>query len=46
MKGVIMINMGIIGLGHWGPNLLRNFCNNPEVNVKIVCDQAITKKVK
>ena len=23
-----MINVGIIGLGYWGPNLLRNFLNN------------------
>jgi predicted dehydrogenase len=41
-----MINMGIIGLGRWGPNLLRNFCNHPEINVKIVCDQDISKKNK
>jgi predicted dehydrogenase len=41
-----MINMGIIGLGHWGPNLLRNFDNHPDVNVKIVCDKAIEKKAK
>jgi predicted dehydrogenase len=41
-----MINMGIIGLGHWGPNLLRNFCNHPDVNVKAVCDKAADKKKK
>ncbi len=41
-----MINMGIIGLGHWGPNLLRNFDNHPDVNVKIVCDKAVNKKEK
>lgn len=41
-----MINMGIIGLGHWGPNLLRNFDNHPDVNVKIVCDKAEDKKAK
>ena len=41
-----MLNMGIIGLGHWGPNLLRNFSNHPEVNVKTVCDAAEEKKAK
>ncbi|MDD5599685.1 MAG: Gfo/Idh/MocA family oxidoreductase, partial [Victivallaceae bacterium] len=41
-----MVNMGIIGLGHWGPNLLRNFCNHPDVNVKAVCDKAADKKTK
>lgn len=38
--------MGIIGLGRWGPNLLRNFSNHPEVEVKIVCDKALSKKDK
>ena len=38
--------MGIIGLGHWGPNLLRNFSNHPQVNVRIVCDKATEKKDK
>ncbi|MDD5699225.1 MAG: Gfo/Idh/MocA family oxidoreductase [Victivallaceae bacterium] len=41
-----MIKMGIIGLGHWGPNLLRNFDQHPEVDVKIVCDKAEAKKIK
>ncbi len=33
-----MINIGIIGLGYWGPNLLRNFLNNKKCNVKAMCD--------
>ncbi len=32
------INVGIIGLGYWGPNLLRNFCAIPESKVIICCD--------
>ena len=24
-----MINVGICGLGYWGPKLLRNFASNP-----------------
>ncbi|NQU31689.1 MAG: Gfo/Idh/MocA family oxidoreductase [Bacteroidetes bacterium] len=33
-----MINIGIIGFGYWGPNILRNFLGHPEVNVMQVCD--------
>lgn len=31
-------NIGIVGAGYWGPNLLRNFRSLSECNVKIVCD--------
>ena len=30
--------LGIVGLGYWGPNLLRNFAQLNEANVKICCD--------
>ncbi|MER2599256.1 MAG: Gfo/Idh/MocA family oxidoreductase [Caldilineales bacterium] len=33
-----MLTLGQIGLGYWGPNLLRNFNNLPQVRVKICCD--------
>ena len=33
-----MIGVGIIGLGYWGPNLLRNFSECPDVRVRAVCD--------
>jgi predicted dehydrogenase len=32
------INMGQIGLGAWGRNLLRTFYNIPEASLKIGCD--------
>ena len=32
------IKVGIIGLGYWGPNLVRNFLNNPNVKLEKVCD--------
>jgi predicted dehydrogenase len=32
------LNIGIIGLGHWGPNLVRNFATNSRCNIKYVCD--------
>lgn len=33
-----MIRVGIVGLGYWGPNLLRNFVWLPESQVTAVCD--------
>jgi predicted dehydrogenase len=33
-----MINIGIIGYGYWGPNLVRNFSSLPDCKVKMVSD--------
>jgi len=33
-----MINLGIIGYGYWGPNLLRNFAELPNVNVTALAE--------
>ena len=33
-----MINIGIIGYGYWGPNIVRNFNNVDEVRVVSICD--------
>ena len=33
-----MLRVGIIGLGYWGPNLLRNFAWLPDAQVTAVCD--------
>jgi len=32
------INVGVIGCGYWGPNLIRNFQGQPNCCVKMVCD--------
>tara|TARA_B100000579_G_C22823462_1_gene851855 strand:- start:537 stop:1553 length:1017 start_codon:yes stop_codon:yes gene_type:complete len=32
------INVGIIGLGYWGPNLYRNFDSNNNINIIAVAD--------
>jgi predicted dehydrogenase len=32
------INIGVVGCGYWGPNLIRNFRSLPECRVKYVCD--------
>ena len=34
-----MITLGQIGLGYWGPNLLRSFDSLPASRVKVICDQ-------
>ena len=33
-----MINVGIVGVGYWGPNLIRNFIKNEDTNVSLICD--------
>lgn len=38
-----MINIAQIGVGYWGPNVLRNLASITEVNLAAVCDMDITK---
>lgn len=33
-----MVNIGIVGAGYWGPNLIRNFFSLPNCNLIGVCD--------
>ena len=33
-----MVNIGIIGLGYWGPNILRNLTKVSDSNVTYCCD--------
>jgi predicted dehydrogenase len=33
-----MVRIGVIGLGYWGPNLLRHFDSLPNSNVAAICD--------
>ncbi len=33
-----MLNIGIIGYGYWGPNLVRNFSSQPDAKVYAVAD--------
>lgn len=32
------VSIGIVGLGYWGPNLVRNFAAEDQANLTIVCD--------
>jgi predicted dehydrogenase len=33
-----MVNIGLIGCGYWGPNLLRNLSSHPQAAVKMVAE--------
>jgi predicted dehydrogenase len=33
-----MINAAVVGVGYWGPNLLRNLVENEKIRVKWICD--------
>ncbi len=41
-----MLKVGMIGLGHWGPNLFRNFYEHPDVSLEIICDKSPDKQRK
>jgi predicted dehydrogenase len=32
------LTMGVVGLGYWGPNLVRNLFELPDVDVAWICD--------
>ena len=32
------INVGVVGCGYWGPNLIRNFRSLPACRLKVMCD--------
>jgi predicted dehydrogenase len=32
------INVGVVGCGYWGPNLIRNFRSIPGCHLKLMCD--------
>ena len=38
-----ILNIGVIGYGYWGPNLVRNFAETPGAKVAAVADFDTTK---
>ena len=40
------IKVGVIGLGYWGPNLVRNFYQHPQAEVIGICDLSSDNIVK
>lgn len=35
----VMVNLGLVGLGYWGPNLLRNLVANRRAGKVVICDK-------
>jgi predicted dehydrogenase len=33
-----VLSVGVVGLGYWGPNLLRGLLDQPDVDVSYICD--------
>ncbi|MCA9409474.1 MAG: Gfo/Idh/MocA family oxidoreductase [Candidatus Omnitrophica bacterium] len=33
-----MLNIGVIGFGYWGPNIVRNFLAIKDIKLKAICD--------
>jgi predicted dehydrogenase len=33
-----LLSVGVVGLGYWGPNLLRGLLELPDVDVRYICD--------
>jgi predicted dehydrogenase len=38
-----MIRVGVIGFGYWGPNLVRNFQENPETELVAISDTCVER---
>ena len=34
-----LLSVGVVGLGYWGPNLLRGLMELPGVDVSYICDR-------
>ncbi|MDD2689175.1 MAG: hypothetical protein PHT41_03380, partial [Candidatus Omnitrophica bacterium] len=32
------LSVAVLGIGHWGPNVVRNLVNHPRVKLEYVCD--------
>ena len=33
-----IVNVGVVGCGYWGPNLVRNLRQSPDCHLKVLCD--------
>ena len=43
-----VLNVGVVGYGYWGPNLVRNFHESMDCSVGVVCDldEGLLEKVQ
>jgi predicted dehydrogenase len=39
LQNCVVIEIAVVGAGHWGPNLIRNFNDREESRVRWVCDR-------
>jgi len=37
------MRVAVVGLGYWGPNIVRNFISNPEIKSVTACDLNVTR---
>ena len=37
-EGYVMIGVGLVGFGYWGPNLARNFSIQPDCRLLAICE--------
>ncbi len=35
-----ILKVGVVGCGYWGPNLVRNFRQSPDCQLKVLCDSS------
>jgi predicted dehydrogenase len=38
-----ILNVGVVGCGYWGPNLIRNFRALQDCKMKVICDQDMNR---
>jgi predicted dehydrogenase len=38
-----VLNIGVVGVGYWGPNFIRNFRSLPNCRLKVMCDVSETR---
>ena len=43
---MLTLSVGIVGLGYWGPNLMRSLSLFPQVKVKYACDLDERKRAR
>jgi predicted dehydrogenase len=38
-----ILNIGVVGCGYWGPNLIRNFRALQDCRMRVICDQDVNR---
>ncbi len=39
------LNLGIVGFGYWGPNIVRNFYGHSDIEIFSICDKSEDRRV-